>query len=112
MPVQRWSEQTWVLDLSREPELTDDLDNLDAALRKQPRTPDVVVDLADVPSITSSTISKLLRLRELLASESARLRLTQPNDRVWQVFVTAGLDTVFRFSEDHTTALAELQLPR
>ncbi|MEM7577013.1 MAG: STAS domain-containing protein [Planctomycetota bacterium] len=111
MPVQRWSDRIWMLALSREPELTEDLDNLDAALRKQARTPDVVVDLSGVPSVTSSTLAKLLRLRKALSDESASLILVSPTDRVWSVFITAGLDQVFRFREDAATALAELQLP-
>ncbi|MEM1027275.1 MAG: STAS domain-containing protein [Planctomycetota bacterium] len=112
MPVQRWSDSIWMLALSREPELTEDLDNLDAALRKQSRTPDVVIDLSGVPSVTSSTLARLLKLRSNLADESAQLVLTSPVDRVWTVFITAGLDKVFRFREDTATALAELQLPR
>lgn len=101
-----------MLALSREPELTEDLDNLDAALRKHPRTPDVVVDLSSVPNVTSSTLAKLLRLRKTLADESASLVLASPTDRVWSVFLTAGLDQVFRFREDAATALTDLQLPR
>lgn len=100
-----------MLALSREPDLTEDLDNLDAALRKQSRMPDVVVDLSGVPSVTSSTLARLLRLRKRLAEESASLVLAAPSDQVWLVFLTTGLDAVFRFREDTATALAELQLP-
>jgi anti-anti-sigma factor len=110
MPVQRWSDRIWLLALHREPELTEDLDNLDAALRKQARTPDVVLDLSGVRSIHSSTLAKLLRLQKRLAEDSAELVLAAPTDRVWSIFLTTGLDTVFRFREDPATALAELQL--
>ncbi len=111
MPIEKWSDRIWLAPLPPEPLLTDDLDSLDAQLRKSDPTPDVVVDLSRVPMLNSTAISRLLRLRKSLIDGAARLRLTAPNDRVWTVFLTTGLDQVFRFSEDTATALAELQLP-
>lgn len=111
MPVEAWSDRIWLAPLPPEPLLTDDLDNLAAALRKADPTPDVVLDLSAVPMLHSTALSRLLTLRKSLLDGAARLRLTAPNDRVWTVFLTTGLDQVFRFSENTATALAELQLP-
>ncbi len=112
MPVEKWSERTWLVKLPDEPLLTDELDNLSAVLRKSDPLPDVVLDLNDVPMVHSTALSRLLTLRKMLLDGAARLRLVHPNDRVWTVFLTTGLDQVFRFSEDTATALAEMQLPR
>jgi anti-anti-sigma regulatory factor len=51
-----------------------------------------------------------LRLRKAITDRKAQLRLTAPGDPVWAVFLTTGLDKVFQFSHDTTTALAELQI--
>jgi anti-anti-sigma factor len=74
------------------------------------RMPHLVLDLSSVVRVCSSNLSALLRLRKALIDRQSQLRLTAPPDPIWALFLTTGLDKVFHFSHDTTTALAELQM--
>ncbi|MEX0655170.1 MAG: STAS domain-containing protein [Phycisphaeraceae bacterium] len=110
MAVQQWSDRIWVARLVGGAAFADDLAYLHAHLPRQAVTPDVVLDLAGVDAITSANLAQLLGVRRLLLQHDARLRLTAPNDAVWTLILTTGLDKVFTFAPDAATALAELQL--
>ncbi|MBM4019052.1 MAG: STAS domain-containing protein [Planctomycetes bacterium] len=107
MPVQQWNEETLVVQLSNDPELSDDMaetgDRLNAACC------DVVLDLSDLTLLTSSGISKLLRLRKRMIDSRRRLILCSPQDKVWSVFLATGLETIFEFTDTVSEALARLQ---
>ena len=108
MPVQKWSDTIWVAQLAGDPGWSEDLDDL--IRRCGGGGVDLILDLSGVDKINSSHLSRLLRLRKELTDRGRRLRLTSPNDRVWSVFLTTGVDALFEFREDTSTALAELQL--
>ena len=111
MPTEAWSDTIWINHLPDGEPLGDDLDTLDARLRKTHPMPDVVLDLAGLSSINSSHLGQLIRTHELLTRAGARLRLAAPPDNLWSIFLTTGLDRVMQFTPDTATALAELQLP-
>lgn len=110
MPIQHWSDKIWVVKLSDEPAFSEDLSWLRSELGKTRPTPDIVVDLANVRQINSSNLSHILQVRKMVVDGDARLRLAAPQNAVWAVFLTTGLDKVFEFRSDVTTALASLQL--
>lgn len=110
MPVQKWSPHIWVAQLTDEPGLSEDLDYLRHQAEKSDFAPNMVLDLSHIDHLNSSNLSNLLRLRKSLIENSARLRLVAPSDPVWVVFLSTGLDKVFEFKTDTTTALAELQI--
>mgnify|MGYP006424941611 CR=1 FL=1 len=112
MPVQKWSPRIWIAKLGDAPGFSEDLDYLleNAPVADPP--PDVVLDMANVSRLTSSHLSHLLRLRKQLVDQALRLRLANPSDALWAVFLSTGLDQVFKFSQDTSTALADLQLGR
>lgn len=110
MPVQRWSDRIWVAHLTGQPEFGSDVDYLLRHASDDGHHADVVLDLSGIETINSHDLSHLLRLRKALHEHGARLRLTAPSDRIWAVFLAAGLDGVFSFQSDTSTALAELQL--
>ncbi len=112
MPIQQWSEHIWVLQLGDEPGFSDTLAAVDEQARQMQFMPDVVIDLRDVRHINSSQLSALLRLRKCAIDHESQLRLAQPTDGVWAVFLATGLDKVFSFAPDVATALAELQMRR
>jgi anti-anti-sigma factor len=92
MPTQRWSDRIWLVTLSEEPALSEDLTQVrDDAARAEP-PPDVVVDFTGIDHINSSNLSQLLRLRKHAVDRDAKLRLTGLSDAVWAVFLTTGLD--------------------
>lgn len=136
MPIQHWSDQIWVVELSEDPAFAEEMEVLDGELRARaghdaddeaeadraaqaaerggrvalPCLPDVVVDLAKVEHVNSSNLSQLLRLRKLVVEHDGRLVLAGTRDPVWAVFLSTGLDKVFKFAPDHALALAELQI--
>jgi len=107
MGVQQWSEDTLVVRLSDDPELSEDMADVDDLLRGV--CCDVVLDLSDVRLLTSSGISRLLRLRKRQVEAGHRLILCAPQDKVWGVLLATGLDAVFEFAETVAEALARLQ---
>ena len=107
MAVQRWSENTLVVRLSDDPELSEDMAEIAATLRNV--CCDVVLDLADLRLLRSSGISKLLRLRKKINEHQKRLMLCSLQDSVWGIFLATGLDRVFEFADNVTEALARLQ---
>lgn len=110
MPLQKWSDQIWVCKTSNEPTFSDDMEVLASQYAGATPAPHVVIDLAGVDLLNSTNISQMLNLRNLTADAGRKLRLAGPGDAVWSVFLTAGLDKVFEFSQDTSIALAELQL--
>lgn len=110
MPVQKWSDRIWVVQLGDDPGFTEDLDYLMEKALGSETLPDVVLDMSGIEHINSSNLSHLLRLRKLMVEGDARLRLAGPPDRVWALFLSTGLDKVFDFRTDTTTALADLQV--
>ena len=117
MPVEKWSESVVVVHLMDDPQLTDDLDSLERSLAQgaqgsqnpQGRT-DAVLDFAGVHYINSSNIARLLRLRQKMVAADARLVLCNLSTQVWGAFLITGLDKVFEFSDNVTTALATIQI--
>ena len=111
MAITEWSEDILLVDLGSEPQLSEDLSNLLAMLEgpgSQPRH--VVLDLHQVGMLTYTNIAALMRLRKLQQLSKKRLVVARVRDRVWAIFLTAGLDELFETSTDVGTALAAVQL--
>ena len=112
MAIQEWSERIWVAQLADEPAFSEDMTTLREQADHQGPMPDIVLDLSAVTYVGSSQLAQLLRLRKAVIDHETRLRLAGPPDPVWAVFLTTGLDKVFDFAEDVSTALADLQMQR
>jgi anti-anti-sigma factor len=107
MAIQQWNEETLVVRLADDPELSDDMAEVRDRLKGV--CCDVVLDLSDLGLLTSSGISKLLRLRKYQVEGGRRLVLCSPQDKVWGVLLATGLDALFEFAETVSEALARLQ---
>jgi anti-anti-sigma factor len=107
MGVQRWNEETFVVQLADDPALSDDVGEVYERLKEA--CCHVVMDLSDLGSLTSGGISKLLRLRKSLMAKGRRLILCAPSDHLWGVFLATGLDQVFEFAETVAEGLARAQ---
>jgi anti-anti-sigma factor len=70
----------------------------------------VVIDFCQVDIITSSSISKLLKLRKLLADCGHRLIFCSVAPATRGVFTVTGLDGIFEITDDKFVALASLQM--
>ncbi len=108
MAIQDWSDEITVVDLGDDPLFTDELTGLIERLEKTPSN--VAVNFAAVSFVNSSNIAKLLRLRKTMLAIKCQMVMCGINADVWGVFVVTGLDKIFRFTNDISTALATLQL--
>jgi len=111
MPITEWSDDVLLVDLGGEPQLSEDLSSTQQMIDgpgAQPRH--LVLDLHEVHLLTSTNIAQLLRLRKMQKLAKRRLIVARVPNRVWAIFLTAGLDELFETSSDVGTALAAVQL--
>ncbi len=108
MTTQDWSDKIVLIDLTDDPELTDQLTELIARMDKEPK--DLILNFPGVSFLNSSNISRLLKLRKLLLNKNKKMRLCGISIQVWGVFLLTGLDSLFEVSEDTALALASLQV--
>lgn len=110
MPIQNWSDDIIVVELSDDPMYTDELNALFDALSGNPNV-DVVLNFSDVTFVNSSNIAKLLKLRKQVEVTNRRkLKLCGISTHVWGVFLVTGLDKIFEFADDVASGLASLQM--
>jgi anti-anti-sigma factor len=108
MTIQNWSDTITVVELTDDPQFTDELNALTESYEDKPC--DVALNMSGVGFINSSNISRLLRLRKLILSRQRKLILAAVTTQVWGVFLVTGLEKIFEFTKDMSTALATLQL--
>ncbi len=107
-----WSDNIEVAELFDEPAFTEDVVAITDRLSAVPvdQTPNVVLSLADVTYLNSSSISKLLTLRQRLVERGRQLTLCSVDEEIYEMLYTTGLTQILRFAPDTMTALAGLQL--
>ena len=103
-----WSENVYVVHLSDDPALGDELDSLERECGDTPRHG--VLDFSAVTFVNSSNISQLLRLRRQLNRGQCRLILAGVRPEVWSAFAVSGLDKIFATAENVPLALAAIQI--
>ena len=109
MGIQNWSEEILLVELPQEPELGDELKTVTEMVRDRGDC-DVVVDFSSVDIVTSSSLSKLLRLRKLLVDCRHRLVFCNVAPATKGIFTVTGLDGIFELVDDKFVALAGLQI--
>ncbi|MEM9083565.1 MAG: STAS domain-containing protein [Planctomycetota bacterium] len=112
--MSEWSEQIEVVDLSDEPDLSEELleaYNKVAAVDVAGR-PNVVLNLGGVTYLNSSNIAQMLRLRKIMIESERKLKVCSVADAVWSIMLLTGLDKVFDFAPDKATAIAGLQIEK
>ncbi|MHC4076622.1 MAG: hypothetical protein ACYSRZ_09485, partial [Planctomycetota bacterium] len=72
MGIQNWSDEIVLVDLPQEPQIGNELKTVIGIVLDRGDC-DVVVDFSSVDIVTSSSLSKLLKLRKLLADCSHKL---------------------------------------
>ena len=111
MPIEAWSDDITIAELGDEPAFSEDMASLMQRLDGMgDLAPDVVINLASVTYLNSSNIAQMLRLRKRLNTAGRNMRICSVEDQVWGVLMITGLDKIFEFTDDVTTALASLQL--
>ena len=109
MGIQNWSEDIVLVDLPQEPNTGDELKTVTGITRDRGNC-DVVIDFSSVDIVTSSSLSKLLKLRKLLADCGHQLIFCNVAPATKGIFTVTGLDGVFDIVEDKFVALASLQM--
>ena len=115
MPIKSWSDTITIAELSDEPLFSEDMDQLVVRIDGirhdgDSGVPNIIIDLAQVNSVNSSNLGSLLRVRKLLEMTDRRLLICGVTDTIWSAMIATGLDRIFAFATDVTTALAEIQL--
>lgn len=111
MPINEWSDEILIAELSDEPAFTDEISGLIRRIEEgENNTPHVIVDLKDVTFLNSSNIAQLLRMRQILLNANVEMRICSTRDPVWSLLLITGLDKIFQFTDDVSTSLASLQL--
>ncbi|NIP25491.1 MAG: STAS domain-containing protein [Phycisphaerae bacterium] len=109
MGIQNWSETIVLVDLPQEPEMGDELKAVTEIIRDRGDC-DLVVDFSSVDIVTSSSLSKLLKLRKLVGDCGHRLVFCSVAPATKGIFTVTGLDGVFELADDKFVALASLQM--
>lgn len=109
MSIQRWSENIVVVDLSKEPQTAEDIQDV-IDLFKGNADFDVVMDFKDIDIITSSSISALLKLNKLLSDSGRKLILSSMSKATKNILNVIGVEELFEFINEKFMALAGLQM--
>jgi len=109
MGLQNWSEDIILVDLPPEPNMGDEIKTVTDITRDRGDC-DVVVDFSSIDIVTSSSLSKLLKLRKLLADCGHRLVFCNVAPATRGIFTVTGLDGIFEVADDKFVALASLQI--
>ncbi|UCG50195.1 MAG: STAS domain-containing protein [Phycisphaerales bacterium] len=109
MGIQNWSEDVILVDLPPEPEMSDELKTATGMVRDRGDC-DVVVDFSSVDIVTSSSLSKLLKLRKMVGDCGHRLVFCNVAAATKGIFTVTGLDGIFELADDKFVALASLQM--
>jgi anti-anti-sigma factor len=109
MGIQDWSEEIILVDLPPEPDMGEELKTVTGTVRDRGDC-DVVIDFGGVDIVTSSSLSKLLKLRKLLGDCGHRLVFCNVAPATKGIFTVTGLEGIFELVDDKFVALAGLQM--
>jgi anti-anti-sigma factor len=111
MGIQNWSENIMLVDLPTEPMMGDELKTVTEIVKDRGDC-DVVMDFSSVDIITSSSLSKLLKMRKMLLDLDHQLVFCNVAPATKGIFAVTGLEGIFKVVDDKFVALAGLQLVR
>ena len=109
MAIENWSEDVVFVDLSPEPRMGGELKAVTEIVRDGGDC-DIIVDFSRVDIVPSSSLSKLLKLRKLLANCGYRLVFCSVAPATKGIFTVTSLDRIFELADDKFAALASLQM--
>lgn len=109
MAIQKWSEDTLILEPGDDPQFSDEMQEAMKYLRNG-QTPNVVINFSGVGFLNSTSVGKLLQIRKEVHSAKRRIIVCGVNSQVWGLFMVMGLDKLLETTNDMATALASLQI--
>jgi len=108
MGIKDLSENILLVDAQPEPGLNEELRNAADVVRERGDC-DVVIDFSHVDIVTSSSLSKLLKLRKLLMDCDHRLMLCSVAAATKGIFSITALDGVFEMVRNQAEAVESLK---
>jgi len=108
MGIQNLADNVVLVDLPQEPEMADELKSITDFVRDRDGC-NVVIDFSSVDIVTSSSLSKLLKLRKLLADCGHRVVFCNVAAPTRSIFSVTALDKIFELADDKYVALTSLQ---
>jgi len=108
MDIRDLSENILLVEASPEPALNAELGKTIDAVRERGNGCDVIIDFSHVDIVTSSSLSKLLKLRKLLMDCNQSLLLCSVARATKGIFSVTALDSVFTIVTDKAAAVNEI----
>jgi anti-anti-sigma factor len=108
MDIQDWPEDIILVNLPGEPQMGNELMTVTEIVRNRGDC-DVVIDFTDVDIITSSSLSKLLKLRKILSDNDHKLVFCSVALATKRIFLVTGLEKISKFADDKFMALESLR---
>lgn len=108
MEIRDLSENILLLEASPEPSFNEELAKTIDIVRERGDCCDVVIDFAKVDIVTSSSLSKLLKLRKLLMDVNHTLVFCGVARATKGIFSVTALDSVFTMAADRQSAIHEI----
>ena len=106
MTLNQWDDNILILELLDEPDFSEDTDSLLLLLRDENKKfSNVIIDLQNVFTLNSSNLGALIEIKKILETKDKRMVICNISDSIWSTMLATGLDQVFEFIEDTTTAL-------
>jgi anti-anti-sigma factor len=108
MAIRDLSDSILLVEASPEPSFNEDLARTIDVVRDRNDCCDVVIDFANVDIVTSSSLSKLLKLRKLLMDVNHTLVLCCVARATKGIFSVTALDSIFTIAADRQSAVHEI----
>jgi anti-anti-sigma regulatory factor len=102
--IDYFSQDTLLVDLAPEPQMCDELESISQTMSGMGDR-DVVVDFSNADIVTASSLSKLMKLRQMLTNSGRRLVLCGLNHNTRGIFSKTALDRVFEFAANKSAVL-------
>jgi anti-anti-sigma factor len=108
MDIRDLSENILLVEVPPEPGLNEELGKTIDTVRERGDCCDVIIDFSHVDIVTSSSLSKLLKLRKLLMDDNHTLLLCSVSRATKGIFSVTALDSVFTIVSDKAAAVNEI----
>ena len=108
MKIQKWSKSIMLVIINCESRIDEELRELTECVSKNVDC-DIIVQFPLVSTISSASITELLRLYKSLTLSGRRLILHSVSSKTKKVFKLMGLDNFFEITTDRHAALSKLQ---
>ncbi len=102
--IDNFQQDAVLVDLAPEPKMCEDLDSISQTMSTMVDR-DVVVDFTNADIVTASSLSKLMKMRQMLTDSGRRLVLCGLSRNTRGIFSKTALDRIFEFAANKSAVL-------